>query len=59
MVFSFFLKGTVVEEKTEFTYSFSREIDSEQSFEVRSRIRAYTGPKKVIHWVDEVETDCK
>lgn len=59
--YSFLFKGTVVEEKTEFAYTFSREIESKQtaSFQFREKIRSYTGFKKIIHWVDEAESERK
>lgn len=52
------LKGTVVEEKRSFSRSYCRELKSEDFtlFKcVHSKIKAYTGPKKAISWMDEVE----
>lgn len=54
------LQGTVVEEKRSFSRSYCRELKSDDFtlFKcAQSKIKVYTGPKKAISWVDEVEED--
>lgn len=47
----------MVQESTEFSSSYIKEIKSRRnaSFNFEEIVEAYTGPKKSINWIDEVE----
>lgn len=49
----------MVQESTEFSNSYFQDIKSRQnaSFSFAKTVEAYTGPKKSINWIDEVENE--